>query len=64
MSYRLESRLSAVWRWRRVWQRPHGESYPFDAHGLRFDTEAQAQQAADGLRRANAAEFRVVMGDE
>ena len=60
MAYRIESRTSPAFRWRREYAKPHGECYPFDERGLRFESLEVAQAAADRFAKANAAQFRVV----
>lgn len=62
MRYMLESRWPQWARWRPVTAAPHSERWPVDPQTRRlvFDSAAMAEQAAEGMRRANAGEFRVV----
>ena len=60
MIYRLYSQSTKRSRWRIVTPNLHGERYQFDSVGLCFDSFEQAEVAALGMRRANAADYKIV----
>jgi len=64
MAYRISSRISPAFRWRMVGALPHGEMFPYDEKGLRFDTLAEAQGALRKLRSTNGAQFLIVHNPE
>lgn len=62
-TFRLESRVSKHFKWKRVTAKPHGERRKHDKFGVRFSSLHEVESVCVGSIAANDSEFRIIADD-